>query len=119
MDRPRFTCSASVLVAELLTTQILVQTARPGRRHEHPAFAGAPFLRAGDSNLSERVMPDLLFIVSRTEPKQYFYLSMYMPTRKSVLDRAGQRRRSQAAPPTTPREPPPRHTRELQASVAW
>ena len=67
-------------------------------------------------------MADLLFIVSRTEPKQYFYLKhVYADEgRDVVLDRRGSdRRRSQRPPPAERRHVERRHrdiTRELQAS---
>src|SRR6267378_3530981 len=55
----------------LLTTQMLVQDGKaPGRRHEHPAFAGASILEwAGDSNLSEApdARPSLHRVAYRTK----------------------------------------------------
>jgi hypothetical protein len=67
-------------------------------------------------------MPDFLFIVSRTEPKQYFYLKHVFAdeSRDVVLDRrGGERRRSPKPPPAERRYVERRHrdiTRELQSS---
>ena len=67
-------------------------------------------------------MADFVFIVSRTEPRQYFYLKhVYADeSRDVVLDRrGGERRRSQQRPPTERRHVERRHrdiTRELQSS---
>jgi len=67
---------------------------------------------------------DLLFIVSRTEPKRYMYLKhVYADERRDVvLDRrAGERRGSQRPPPTERRHVERRHrdiTGELQ-SFGW
>jgi len=67
-------------------------------------------------------MADLLFVVSRTDPKQYFYLEHAFAdeSRDVVLDRrTGERRRSQRPLPTERRHMERRHrdvTRELQSS---
>jgi len=67
-------------------------------------------------------MPDLVFIVSRTEPKHYLYLKHEFANESSavVLDRrAGERRRSQRPLPTERRHMQRRHrdvTWELQSS---
>ena len=67
-------------------------------------------------------MADLVFIVSRTEPKQYFYLKHQFAdeSRDVVLDRRlGERRRSLRPPPAERRHIDRRHrdvTRELQSS---
>ena len=69
-------------------------------------------------------MADLVFIVSRTEPKQYLYLKHVFAdqSRDVVLDRrAGERRRSLRPPPMDRRHIDRRHrdiTRELQ-SWGW
>jgi len=67
-------------------------------------------------------MADLVFIVSRTEPKHYLYLKHEFADESSdvVLDRrAGERRRSQRPLPTERRHMQRRHrdvTWELQSS---
>ena len=67
-------------------------------------------------------MADLVFIVSRTEPKQYFYLKHEFAdeSRDVVLDRRlGERRRSLRPPQFERRYVDRRHrdiTRELQSS---
>jgi hypothetical protein len=67
-------------------------------------------------------MADLVFIVSRTEAKQYFYLKHEFAdeSRDVVLDRRlGERRRSLRPPPIERRHIDRRHrdvTRELQSS---
>jgi hypothetical protein len=67
-------------------------------------------------------MADLVFIVSRTEPKHYRYLKHEFADESSdvVLDRrAGERRRSQRPPPIERRHMQRRHrdvTGELQSS---
>ena len=67
-------------------------------------------------------MADLVFIVSRTEPKHYLYLKHEFANESSdvVLDRrAGERRRSQRPLPTERRHKQRRHrdvTWELQSS---
>ena len=67
-------------------------------------------------------MADLVFIVSRTEPKQYFYLKHEFADerRDVVLDRRlGERRQSLRPPPIERRHIDRRHrdvTRELQSS---
>ena len=67
-------------------------------------------------------MADLVFIVSRTEPKHYLYLKHEFAdeSRDVVLDRrAGERRRSQRPQPTERRHMQRRHrdvTWELQSS---
>jgi hypothetical protein len=67
-------------------------------------------------------MADLVFIVSRTEPKHYLYLKHEFADESSdvVLDRrAGERRRSQRSLPTERRHMQRRHrdvTWELQSS---
>src|SRR5882672_9036744 len=67
-------------------------------------------------------MADMVFIVSRTEPKHYLYLKHEFADESSdvVLDRrAGERRRSQRPLPTERRHMQRRHcdvTRELQSS---
>ena len=67
-------------------------------------------------------MADFVFIVSRTAPRQYFYLKhVYADeSRDVVLDRRGsERRRSPQRPPTERRHVERRHrdiTRELQSS---
>ncbi len=67
-------------------------------------------------------MADLVFIVSRTEPKQYFYLKHEFAdeSRDVVLDRRlGDRRRSLRPPLIERRHIDRRHrdvTRELQSS---
>jgi hypothetical protein len=67
-------------------------------------------------------MADLVFIVSRTEPKQFLYLkhSFADESRDVVLDRRmGERRRSLRPPPLERRHIERRHrdiTRELQSS---
>ena len=67
-------------------------------------------------------MADLVFIVSRTEPKQYFYLKHEFAGegRDVVLDRRlGERRRSLRPPPVERRHIDRRHrdvTRELRSS---
>ena len=67
-------------------------------------------------------MADLVFIVSRTEPKQYFYLKHAFAdeSRDVVLDRRlGERRRSLRPPLNERRHIDRRHrdvTRELQSS---
>ena len=67
-------------------------------------------------------MADLLFIVSRTEPKQYLYLKHVFAdeSRDVVLDRRmGERRRSLRPPPAERRHVERRHrdvTRELRSS---
>jgi hypothetical protein len=73
---------------------------------------------------SEAIMADLLFVVSRTEPKQYFYLKHAFADerRDVVLDRrVGERRRS-LRPSTVDRRHIDRRqrdvTRELQ-SAGW
>ena len=69
-------------------------------------------------------MAALLFIVSRTEPKQYLYLKHAFAdeSRDVVLDRrTGERRRSLRPPPIERRHIERRHphiTRELQ-SAGW
>jgi hypothetical protein len=71
---------------------------------------------------SEAIMADLLFIVSRTEPKQYLYLKHVFAdeSRDVVLDRRiGERRRSLRPPPVEKRHVNRRQrdvTRELQSS---
>ena len=70
----------------------------------------------------EAVVADLLFIVSRTEPKRYMYLKhVYADESKDViLDRRGsERRRSQRPPPIERRHVERRRrdiTRELVSS---
>ena len=67
-------------------------------------------------------MADFLFIVSRTEPKQYFYLKHVYgdESRDVILDRrGGERRRSSRPPPIERRHIDRRHrdiTGELQSS---
>ena len=67
-------------------------------------------------------MADLVFIVSRTEPKQYLYLKHVFAdeTRDVVLDRRSvDRRRTLRPPPIERRHIDRRHrniTRELQSS---
>ena len=68
-------------------------------------------------------MADLVFIVSRTEPKQYLYLKYVFAdeSKDVVLDRrmGGERRRSLRRLPTERRHVDRRHrdiTRELQSS---
>jgi len=67
-------------------------------------------------------MAAFLFIVSRTEPKQYFYLKHALPdeSRDVVLDRrCGERRRSPSPPPSERRHVERRSfdiTRALQSS---
>ena len=67
-------------------------------------------------------MADLLFIVSRTEPKRYLYLKhVYANEGRSViLDRRGSERRQNQRPPTAERRHVERRhrdiTRELQSS---
>ena len=68
-------------------------------------------------------MADLVFIVSRAEPKQYLYLKNVFAdeSRDVVLDRriGGERRRSLRLPPVERRHIDRRHrdiTRELQSS---
>ncbi|PYN77540.1 MAG: hypothetical protein DMD96_23330 [Candidatus Rokuibacteriota bacterium] len=69
-------------------------------------------------------MADLLFIVSRTEPKRYMYLRhVYADeSRDVILDRrGGERRQSWRQPPVERRHVERRHrdiTREL-ASSGW
>ena len=69
-------------------------------------------------------MADLLFIVSRTEPKRYMYLKyVYADERRDVIldRRQGERRRGQGQPPTERRHGERRHretARELQ-SHGW
>ena len=69
-------------------------------------------------------MADLLFIVSRTEPKRYMYLRYVYADegRDVILDRReGERRRGRGQPPTERRHVERRHretTRELQ-SYGW
>jgi hypothetical protein len=71
---------------------------------------------------AEAIMADLVFIVSRTEPKHYLYLKHEFADESSdvVLDRrAGERRRSQRPLPTERRHMQRRHrdvTWELQSS---
>src|SRR5439155_22136279 len=75
-----------------------------------------------DWNSAEEIMADLLFIVSRTEPKQYLYLKhVYADeSRDVVLDRRlSERRRTLRPPPVDRRRIERRHrdiTRELQSS---
>jgi hypothetical protein len=75
-----------------------------------------------DWNPAEAIMADLVFIVSRTEPKHYLYLKHEFADESSdvVLDRrAGERRRSQRPLPTERRHMQRRHrdvTGELQSS---
>ena len=70
----------------------------------------------------EAIVTDLVFIVSRTEPKQYLYLKQVLAdeSREVVLDRRlGERRRSLRPPPVERRYAERRHrdiTRELQSS---
>ena len=68
-------------------------------------------------------MGDLVFIVSRTEPKQYLYLKHYWADEKRdvILDRrTGERRRSLRPPPIERRRMERRRhrdiTRELESS---
>ena len=69
-------------------------------------------------------MTDLLFIVSRAEPRRYMYLKhVYASNSKGrdvILDRrAGERRQSQRPPPTERRQVERRHrdiAGELQSS---
>jgi hypothetical protein len=67
------------------------------------------------------MMADLLFVVSRTEPKRYIYLKYVYAdeSRDVILDRRqeGERRRGHGQPPTERRHGERRHretTRELQ-----
>jgi hypothetical protein len=75
-----------------------------------------------DWNSAEAIMADLLFIVSRTEPKQYLYLKhVYADeSRDVVLDRRmSERRRSLRPPPVDRRRIDRRHrdvARELKSS---
>ena len=69
-------------------------------------------------------MADLVFIVSRTEPKRYMYLKyVYADERREVIldRRVGERRRRQGLPSIDRRHVERRHretTRELQ-SYGW
>jgi hypothetical protein len=79
--------------------------------------------RASDWNPAEAIMADLVFIVSRTAPKQYFSLKHEFADESRadvVLDRRlGERRRSLRPPPMERRHIDRRHrdvTRELQSS---
>ena len=71
---------------------------------------------------AEAIVADLLFIVSRTEPKQFLYLKHVFAdeSRDVVLDRRiGERRRSLRPPPVEKRHVNRRQrdvTRELQSS---
>jgi len=106
----------------------------PGRgvfwsRHDPPAWlrvdsARGPVSRSGAAGpaASGGIMADLVFIVSRTEPKRYLYLKHEFAdeSRDVVLDRRlGERRRSLRPPQFERRYVDRRHrdiTRELQSS---
>src|SRR5881397_3238267 len=70
-------------------------------------------------------MADLVFIVSRTEPKHYLYLKHEFADESSdvVLDRrAGERRRNQRPLPTERRHMQPterRHMQRRHRDVTW
>jgi len=71
---------------------------------------------------AEAIVPDLVFIVSRTAPKRYLHLKYVYADegRDVILDRrTGERRRSLRPPPVERRYVERRHrdiTRELQSS---